>query len=407
MAGELHASQPELRSSARRPARRGGSRPAEDRAGSRLHVLRSVATIEATMDIAHRLASSQTTRAWWAAPAIALWLALSALCGVAHAAVGLAVLDARDGNGPITVFYPSTTASSAVTRGPFTLDVAWQGSSRLGNRRLVVLSHGSGGSPWPFADLAAALVNAGFVVAVPEHDGDNYHDQRLVGPESWKRRPKEATAAIDALKSDARFGPLLDVDRVGVYGTSAGGLTALTLGGARWSPANFMRHCLAHMEEDFPACVGLITSLRGNFLDPVKLMLARWVHRLRFNDETLYGFADPRIVAVVASVPMAAPIDMASMAHPRAAVGLIRAGQDRWLRPRFHIDVVRAACASCELIADLPRAGHGSLFSPWPASLARSLTPLLVDPPDFDRGALPGVYEKIAAFFAKNLLSGR
>ena len=70
-----------------------------------------------------------------------------------------------------------------------------------------------------------------------------------------------------------------------------------------------------------PTTMGLITSLRGNVLDPVKLTLARWVHRVRFNDETLYGLEDPRIKAVIASVPMAAPIDMGSMAHPHAAVG--------------------------------------------------------------------------------------
>jgi predicted dienelactone hydrolase len=339
--------------------------------------------------------------------AIGLCLALSTVCAAAQTTMGLAVVDAHKGNGPVTVFYPSDAPAGPVTRGPFTLDVAWQGAPRVGNRRLVVISHGSGGAPWPFADLARTLVNAGFVVAVPEHEGDNYHDQRLVGPESWKRRPGEVIAAIDALKADARLGPLLDVDRVGVYGTSAGGLTALTLAGARWSPANFMRHCLAHMREDFPACVGLITSLRGNILDPVKLTLARWVHRLRFNDETLYGLTDPRITAVIASVPMAAPIDMATMARPRTAVGLIEAEQDRWLAPRFHIDVVRAACAPCEVLADMKNAGHGSLFSPWPASLARSLTPLLVDPPGFDREELPAVYRAIAAFLARDLVPGR
>jgi predicted dienelactone hydrolase len=267
----------------------------------------------------------------------------------------------------------------------------------------VIISHGSGGAPWPFADLARTLVSAGFVVAVPEHDGDNYHDQRLVGPESWKRRPGEVIAAIDALTSDARFGPVLDPDRVGVYGTSAGGLTALTLAGARWSPANFMRHCLAHMRDDFPGCVGLIASLRGNALDAVKLTVARWVHRLRFNDETLYGLTDPRVKAAIASVPMATPLDMASMAHLHAAVGLIEAGQDQWLAPRFHIDAVRAACAACELLADMKNAGHGSLFSPWPASLARSLTPLLVDPPGFAREELPAVYADITVFFARHL----
>ena len=339
--------------------------------------------------------------------AIGLCLALATVCAAAPPTMGLAVVDGHNGKGPVTVFYPSDAPGSPVTRGPFTLDVAWQGAPRVGNRRLVVISHGSGGAPWPFADLARTLVHTGFVVAVPEHEGDNYHDQHLVGPESWKRRPGEVIAAIDALKADARLGPLLDVDRVGVYGTSAGGLTALTLAGARWSPVNFMRHCLAHMREDFPACVGLITSLRGNVLDPVKLTLARWVHRWRFNDETLYGLTDPRITVVIASVPMAAPIDIATMARPRATVGLIEAEQDRWLAPRFHIDAVRAVCAPCEVLADMKTAGHGSLFSPWPASLARSLTPLLVDPPGFDREELPAVYRAIAAFLSRDLVPGR
>ena len=81
--------------------------------------------------------------------AIALCLALSTPCVAAPTTMGLAVVEGHNGKGPVTVFYPSSTASSLVTRGPFTLDVAWQGAPRVGNRRLVVISHGSGGAPWP------------------------------------------------------------------------------------------------------------------------------------------------------------------------------------------------------------------------------------------------------------------
>jgi len=52
-----------------------------------------------------------------------------------------------------------------------------------------------------------------------------------------------------------------------MYGMSAGGHTALTLAGGRWSPARFTKHCEAHIAEDFAACVGLATQLRGNFLE--------------------------------------------------------------------------------------------------------------------------------------------
>jgi len=336
--------------------------------------------------------------------AIAIGVGLWAIGAAAEPTLGMDEIARQGDRGPVTVFYPSSAPGNTLKRGAFTLQVAWHGAPQAGNRRLVVLSHGSGGAPWPMADLARTLVNAGFVVAMPEHDGDNYRDHRLVGPPTWKLRPAEVSAAIDAVKADPRFGPLLDVDRVGVYGMSAGGLTALTLAGARWSPGNFKRHCLAHMEEDFPACVGLATSLQGNWLDPVKATLARWVLRLMFDDDTWYSHTDPRIRAVIASVPMAVPIDMASMARPRAAVGLMQAGLDLWLAPRFHIDAVRAACPSCEVLVDLPGAGHGSFMSPWPAELAQSLTPLLVDPPGFERKTLPAVYDKMAAFFARHLL---
>jgi predicted dienelactone hydrolase len=321
----------------------------------------------------------------------------------AQAAVGLTVLPGTEQRGPVTVFYPSSSPAGPITRGPFTLSVALDGKPGVGNRRLVVFSHGSGGSPWPHADFAATMVDAGFIVAMPEHAGDNYKDHSKVGPETWKLRPHEVSLAIDAVQDDTRFAALVDFNQVGVFGTSAGGLTALTLAGARWSPANFKRHCVAHMEEDFPACVGLITSLKGNWLDPVKLTVARWAHRLRFNDESWQQHTDPRIKAVIASVPIAAYIDMASIAQPRIAVGLVQSAFDPWLAPRFHSNKVQSACASCVDIPNLPNSGHGTLMSPWPLAVAQSNSALLADPPGFDRAQLPVVYGRMGAFFKTKL----
>jgi predicted dienelactone hydrolase len=322
--------------------------------------------------------------------------------------MGVEVIAGDEQRGPITMFYPSTSASAPLTRGPFVFNGAWHGEVAEANRRLIVLSHGSGGAPWPYAELARALVAAGYVVAMPEHEGDNYHDQHLQGPQTWKRRPVEVSAAIDAVAADARFSSHLDFAQVGVFGLSAGGHTALVTAGAQWSPERFKQHCLAHMQEDFPACVGLISTLRGNWLDDVKMSVARLVHRVRFGDATLYRHDDPRITAVVAAVPMAAPIDPASLAKPRAAIGLIEASKDAWLAPKFHIDMVRAACASCEVIAVLPEAGHGSFFSPWPDDVAQSLTPLLVNPPGFDRSTqLPAINAQIAHFFNRHLLNAQ
>ncbi|OUM03675.1 alpha/beta hydrolase family protein [Variovorax sp. JS1663] len=326
------------------------------------------------------------------------------LSGLAQAAMGLGEIAATAEDGPVTLYYPSGDAEQTVRRGPFTLQVAPQGQPVRGNGRLVVISHGSGGSPSVHADLARRLVEAGFVVAMPEHRGDNYRDTGHPGPDSWVRRPAEVSRAIDAVGRDPRFAPLLQLDEVGVYGMSAGGHTALSLAGGRWSPGGFKRHCEAHLAQDFQSCVGLFTRLTGGWLDGLKLWAARTVIGLRFDDDTPRVHADPRVAAVVAGVPFAADFDMASLATPRVPLGLVTAGQDRWLIPRFHSDRVVAACTPCERIADLPGAGHGSLLSPPPPGLTGLVGDMLNDPPGFDRSQMAQVDRRITAFFEKHLL---
>lgn len=327
-------------------------------------------------------------------------------CGLASAGMGLVEIAATGDDGPVTLYYPSSDAEQPVRQGPFTLSLAPQGKPVRGNGRLVVVSHGSGGAPWVHADLARSLVAAGFVVAMPEHRSDNYKDDSNPGPDSWTRRPDEVSHAIDAVGRDPRFAPLLLLDKVGVYGMSAGGHTALSMAGGRWSPAGFKRHCEANLEDDFQSCVGLITRLNGGWADGIKKWAALTVIRYRFSDDTPRVHADPRVAAVVAGVPSSADFDMASLASPPVPLGLVTARQDRWLIPRFHSDRVMQACKTCELIADLPTGGHGALLSPLPPGFTGLLGDMLNDPPGFDRSQMAQVDGRITAFFAKYLLRG-
>ncbi len=335
-------------------------------------------------------------------PLVAVAVALAA--GPVEAGVGLTQIAAKDGLGVVTVYYPSTSEAQPLKRGPFTFQMAADGAPSRGNGHLIVISHGSGGSPWVHANLAQALVADGFVVAMPAHRGDNYNDPGTPGPESWKLRPVEVSRTIDALGQDPRFRPLLALDRVGMYGMSAGGHTALSLAGGRWSPARFTQHCAAHIAEDFQTCVGLTTRLRGNFLDGAKETIALWVIRYRFSDATWQTHTDPRIVAIVAGVPLAADFDMASLAAPPVPLALVTARHDTWLVPRFHSDAVLAACSSCERLADFATGGHGALLSPLPPGLSGLVGDLLNDPPGFDRAETSTVDRKVAAFFKKHLL---
>ena len=343
-------------------------------------------------------------RSAWRMAALALAVCVCVGSSGALAGMGLGEIAATAADGPVTLYYPSSAEARPLQRGPFTLNVAVQGAPLRGNGRLVVISHGSGGAPWVHADLARSLVDAGFVVAMPEHHADNYKDDSDPGPDSWTLRPAEVSRAIDAVGRDARFAPLLKLDKVGVYGMSAGGHTALSMAGGRWSPAGFKQHCEADLVADFQSCVGLITRLNGGIFNGLKKAVALAVIRHRFDDPVMRSHSDPRVAAVVAGVPSAADFDMVSLAAPRVPLGLVTAQQDRWLVPRFHSDRVLAACKPCEHIADLPTGGHGALLSPLPPGLTGLLGDLLNDPTGFDRSAMPEVDRKITAFFGRHLL---
>jgi predicted dienelactone hydrolase len=332
--------------------------------------------------------------------------ALLFTAALAQAAIGLVEIPPSGQDGSVTIFYPTDADARPVPRGQFTLPLAVDAAPRKGNGRLVVISHGSGGSPWVHSDLARALVEAGFVVALPQHRADNYRDDSDPGPDSWTIRPGEVSRAIDTVGHDSRFAPLLRLDRVGVYGMSAGGHTALSLAGGRWSPARFANHCHEHLVEDFPACVGLITRLTGGPLDAVRKWAALAVIDHRFGaDVRSRSDDDPRVAAVVAAVPAAADFDPGSLAQPRVPLGIVTARQDRWLQPRFHGDRILAACQTCEHIADLAEGGHGALLSPFPPKLTGAASYLLQDPPGFDRAVLPAIDKSIASFFSRHLLA--
>ena len=328
---------------------------------------------------------------------------IACLATGARADVGVTTLPATDDDDPVTVFYRSAQPATELPAGHWAGAYARDATPEPGNGRLIVISLGSGGSPWGHGGLARALVAAGYVVAVPQHHADNARDGSRPGPESWARRPVEVSHAIDRMARDPRFAPLLRLDAVGVYGMSAGGHTALELAGGQWSPARFRDHCRAHMEEDFPACVGLITGLDGNLLDPLKRWIARQAIDWRFDDARPRHHTDPRIAAVVAAVPFAADFDLDTLVKPVVPLALATADGDRWLAPRFHADRVLRTCVTCEHLVALQNGGHGAYLDPLPPGLGGRLGALINDPPGFERAVEPAIEAKVVDFFTRKL----
>jgi predicted dienelactone hydrolase len=180
-----------------------------------------------------------------------------------HAQINAVGMRQIQSNGmPITLVYPTSASAQTVTYGAFTVQVASNAaplpvasSAASGKRALIVLSHGTAGSALPEHTLAATLARAGFVVAQPEHRGDNWQDFSQAGPESWKTRPQDVSETIDAVARDPALAALVDTRRVGVHGMSAGGVTGLVLAGAQWRMLNLVQHCAQNLDEDIGFCL--------------------------------------------------------------------------------------------------------------------------------------------------------
>ena len=343
---------------------------------------------------------------------------VSVAASLAQAQVGMAQWQA--GSLPVTLVYPTAVAAKPQTMGPFTLTVAPNAAPLPGRHRLIVMSHGTAGSPLPDFALAATLVRAGFVVAQPTHAGDNHLDTRLAGPASWQRRPAEVIAVIDALAKDAKWAPLLDLSHVGVHGMSAGGVTGLALAGAHWSILNLVRHCSEHPQDDAGFCFngakdGPARAEREKqfdrarwwpgFLFPSKIKALHGGHTPRTGEPEVRP--DTRIAAVTLAVPVGAVFSTDSLARIAIPVGIVGVDQDQVLLPRFHSDGVLAHCKTCTLLTTLKGAGHFDLLSPWPASVASQVADTQVrgglPVHGFDPTAREAAQASIASFFLQNL----
>lgn len=119
---------------------------------------------------------------------------------------------------------------------------------------VLVISHGLGSKTEEFAPIAQHLASYGFVVVAPQHVGSDYEQvQALLGglsgdaflTEDFLERPLDISYVIDELerRNLKEFGGNLVLDKVGVFGHSFGGYTALAVAGATIDFENLEREC--------------------------------------------------------------------------------------------------------------------------------------------------------------------
>ena len=280
------------------------------------------------------------------------------------------------------IWYPSGTPASSQLLGPFQQTVATGGEVAGRGLPLIVVSHSTGGSFADHYDTALALAEAGFVVAAVTHTGDNYRDNS--GFARIENRPRHIKALVDyMLASWPRRDPI-DPARIGMFGFSAGGFTALVAIGGVPDATRAAGHCAAYPDEW--ACRKVKESGGGARAPAV------FVH-------------EPRIAAAVIAAPaISYSFTPEALAGIRVPIQLWRPDSDEMFPHPRHAQHVYDGLPAKPEYHVVQNAGHFVFLAPCSPQLERVAPEICRDPAGFDREAFHREFNPaVVAFFRAKL----
>jgi predicted dienelactone hydrolase len=285
------------------------------------------------------------------------------------------------------VWYPTDSPTTEHSLGNFTQTVA-QGAPISGRGLpLVVMSHGGGGWYGGHYDTALALARAGFVVAAVSHAGDTFDDQTKV-TQLW-RRPAQLHRLLDYMLDEWSQRERVAVLRVGAFGFSNGGFTALVAAGGVPDLSKIHPFCQAHPDHD------LCQTLKLAGIDPhfgAAVPATAWVH-------------DQRIKAVVIAAPAFGFVfGRAGLSGIRVPIQLWRAADDRHQPSPYYDEAVRADLPTPPEYHVVRNAGHYDFLPLCEARLLQMAPDICSSLPRFDREAFHKRFNtEVARFFQANL----
>lgn len=291
------------------------------------------------------------------------------------------------GHAPVmlTIFYPTTVTPKHVWLGTSFAELAPSATVTSGRHALIVMSHGSGGTPTGHLDTVLALVDAGYVVAAPLHNGDNFQDTSAVGSKNWiADRAGEILRVNDYMLTNWKDRAQVDPERIGLFGFSAGGTTGLVTIGGRLELSRLDAHCKATPEF---VCTLLPPGIVGANTDSPK------------------DVSDSRVKAAVIVAPgLGFTFAAVGLADSRARVQLWDGEHDTQTPPASNVELVRKLLPGSPEFHLVPNAGHFAFLAPC-GLMAPALPKMLCDDPEgFDRAAFHVQFnQSVVAYFGRAL----
>ena len=295
-------------------------------------------------------------------PAVLLWVLIFAWllpAVAANANVGfqrVVVSDSDEKPREVGIWYPTDTPATTQPLGPYRQTVAVGGAVAGSQLPLVVILHGVQGSFANHYDTALALVDAGFVV-VAVTQGD---DIRLV------ERPRHVGRVLDYMLTEWPAHERLSPTRIGIYGFSVGGFTALVAIGGTPDLERIPSYCAQYPDR-------VCAMLKERNVD-TSVPASAWFHDARIK------------AAVVAAPTLAFTFEPPALAPIKAPVQLWRAASDEITpHPRGAEAIFNALPIRPEYIV-VPNASH-FVFVACSAELAQRAAAICRDAPGLDRQA--------------------
>jgi predicted dienelactone hydrolase len=283
------------------------------------------------------------------------------------------VRDSQDKPLDIGIWYPTASQLRLRIIGFSPQMLATDGTVAQSKLPLVLISHGAGGMFGAHADTALALASAGFVVAAVTHTDDDAMDYRYVGmPRSLIDRPREIHLMLEYMLNDWPAHRQIDATRVGIFGFSNGGLTALISIGGVPDSAQIASHW-----KDPPAPAQVVPE-------------TVWVH-------------DPAIKAAVLVAPAFSRVfEPSGLSRVTAAVQLWSGTLDPIVPYETGAAVVRRLLPEPPEYHAVTGAGHLTFLAPCPSIMR--LLPFCRDVGGFDRAAFHRNFNRsVIAFFQQHM----
>ncbi len=312
---------------------------------------------------------SARTGLWFLCASVLLLApALGARSAIASG-VGFAPIKIHDsvngGTLPGYVFYPSAPSTAVTWIGPYELHATRGAPALSGAKPLVVIAHGHGGSDLSHHDLAVYLASHGFVAATLQFPKDNYSDyEKYTGtPAVLDGRPIHVKDTISMLLHNPHWKALIDPDKIGEAGFSAGGYTALMNVGAVPEFRRFIDYC-RKKPQDAQICLPL---QKLQFGGTAKARLAALQRDLR-----KWGNPDdPRIKAAFVMAPLSLIFDKAGLSHINRPVFLYDGQDDQVVLLKYNTLHIAPLIKTLVGIKIIPKAGHYVFLGPCSKQLAK------------------------------------